>query len=149
MEIKNVDTKQTLMKRVTTPVTELPEVMGRVYGEIAAFMQKQGIPFAGPPYALYRNMDMNALDVEIGFPVAAHTEGTGDMKAGTIPGGSIASGVHVGSYSTIEQTYTALTAFIRDQGRTPTDWMYESYLNDPGQTPPEELQTEICFPLTD
>ena len=60
--------------------------MGPVYGEIAAYMAKNKIPFAGPPFAMYYNMDMDDLDVEIGFPVAEKISGEGRVKPGTLPG---------------------------------------------------------------
>ena len=63
MEIREVPERNTLVVRVTTPVAELPGLMGRVFGEVAGFMQRKSIPFAGMPFALYHNMDMSNLDV--------------------------------------------------------------------------------------
>ena len=149
MEIRTVEPRNTLTVRVSTPVGELPTLMGRVFGEVAAFMQRKGIPFAGMPFALYHNMDMNALDVEIGFPVAGVVAGEGRIGASTIPGGRVAWAVHVGPYETIEQTYNALLAFAQERNLKVAEWMYESYLNGPDTTPPEELRTEICMPISD
>lgn len=149
MEIRTVEPRNTLTVRVSTPAGELPKLMPRVFGEIAAFMQRKGIPFAGMPFALYRNMDMNALDVEIGFPVSAAVAGEGRIQASTIPGGRVAWAAHAGPYETIERTYNALLAFARERGLKLAEWMYETYLNGPDTTRPEELRTEICMPIRD
>ena len=194
MEIKQTDEQRTLCVRTTTPVQELSNVMGRVYGRIAGVMQQNGIQFAGAPFALYHNMDMSALDIEIGFPIApadveratvaiagggadgkSGTDGNGgaDSKSGidgnggadgagdadsdrsseslyvgSIPGGRYVTAKHVGSYETIENTYNAMTAYVQDQKLDVADWCYEVYLNSPEETPPEQLETQIYFPLT-
>ncbi len=149
MEVRTVSEQNTLYVRTTTPVAELPQIMGTIYGEIAEFMQKEGVPFTGPPFALYHNMDMQALDVEIGFPVPADSASRGNerVQAGKIPGGKVLAVLHTGPYSAMEETYTKAMAHIEKEGLKVMPWMYEAYLNDPGETPPEQLQTEIFFPL--
>jgi len=137
----------TLSVRYRTPAADLPNSMGPIYGEIAAYMGKSGIPFAGPPFAMYYNMDMNDLDVEIGFPVAKVTAGEGRISAGKLPGGSFATAKHTGPYTALEETYNALTAFVKDKGVQMETFMFEEYLNSPEDTPPETLETAIYFPL--
>jgi effector-binding domain-containing protein len=88
MEIIERAETPTLSVRYRTPAAELPNTMGPIYGEIAGHMAKNGIPFAGPPYARYFNMDMADLDVEIGFPVAAPAAGAGRVAASKLPGGT-------------------------------------------------------------
>ncbi len=144
-----IERKETpvLSVRYRTPAAELPNSMGRIYGEIAAYMGKSDIPFAGPPFAMYYNMDMNDLDVEIGFPLAKTAAGEGRIAAGKLPGGSFAAAKHTGPYATIEETYNALTAFVKDKGVQTETFMFEEYLNSPEDMPPEKLETVIYFPL--
>ena len=147
MEIRNVAERPTLAVRVTTPVAKLSEEMGTAYRDIAGFMAAEGLEFAGPPYALYRNMDMNALDVEIGFPLSVPAKGNGRILAGTIPGGPVAASTHTGAYEGIATTYEKLKSFVEEQNREAEDWCYEFYLNSPEDTAPELLKTEVFFPL--
>lgn len=147
MEIKTVQEQKTLYIRTTTPVAQLPAIMGPAYGKLAAYAGENGAAFAGPPYARYYNMDMDALDVEIGFPVDKVLPGQGDIQAGTLPGGKRAAAVHRGPYTTIGATYDKLMAYTQQEGLTTTEWMYESYLNSPEENPPEKLETEIFFPI--
>ncbi len=147
MNVREVKEQNTLRVRLVTPVSELPNVMGPIYGEIAARMQSEGVPFVGPPFALYHNMDMEALDVEIGFPVPSPMEKSGRLEPGTIPGGKVVSEIHTGPYSTLEETYNKVMAFIAAEKIKVTPWMYETYLNAPGEVPDAELKTEIFFPV--
>jgi effector-binding domain-containing protein len=137
----------TLTVRYRTPVSELPNTMGAVYGEIAAYMGKSGIPFAGPPFIVYYNMDMYDLDVEVGFPLAKAAAGEGRIAASRLREGFFATAKHTGPYTTLEETYNALTAFIKEKGVQTETFMFEEYLNSPEDTPPENLETVIYFPI--
>jgi effector-binding domain-containing protein len=149
MEVRSVEERHTLVVRTSTPVEKLSEVMGSSYGEIMQVMGSSGAQPAGAPFAMYHNMDMSNLDVEIGFPVAAAVPGSGRVKAGKLPGGRAAVTLHVGPYGKIGEAYDRLTAFVKEKGLNPESFCYEFYLNDPAETPPEQLQTEIYFPLKD
>ena len=147
MEIKDVVQQHTLMIRVTIPVSEISKVMGESYNEIAAYMGRKGIPFASAPYAMYYNMDMEALDVEMGFPVTAPEKGEGRIRTGQIPGGRIATMIHTGPYDRLPESYTKLMGQVKEKGLEISDKMYEYYLNDPSELKPEELETKICLIL--
>ena len=147
MDIRSTQERHTLVIRTSTPVEKLSEVMGSGYGEIMQVMGTSGVQPAGPPFAVYHNMDMSNLDVEIGFPVTAKTQGSGRVKAGKLPGGKAAVTVHVGPYQKIEEAYNRLTAYVKEQGLETESFCYEFYLNDPGETKPEDLKTEIYFPV--
>jgi effector-binding domain-containing protein len=90
---------------------------------------------------------MQDLDLEIGFPVSGELPDRGNIQAGEIPGGKVATCLYTGPYSGIAPAYTAFSEWIEANGYQPTGVAYEVYLNDPDETPPEELQTQIAFPL--
>jgi effector-binding domain-containing protein len=95
----------------------------------------------------YYNMDMQNLDIEIGFPVPEKLEGQGAVRASRIPGGRLAACTYTGPYQDMAPAYDALARMVREQGLKATGVAYEIYLNDPQTTPPGELQTRILFPL--
>ena len=146
-EIKELSLKPALSIRARTPVQELPQVLERAYGAIAQYLGELGEQPAGPPYAAYYNMDMQNLDVEIGFPVSYKLSGKGDIQPSEIPRGKAAACLYTGPYSEIEPVYHALSKWINDNGYEVSGVAYEMYLNDPRDTPPEELKTQILFPL--
>lgn len=133
--------------RTKTSVAKLPEEIGRAYGAIAAYLKELGEASAGAPFTAYYNLDMDDLDVEMGFPVSKPLAGKGEIKASVIPAGKQASCVFKGPYLQMTPAYEALTAWVAEQGLEPTGISYEHYLNAPGEVPDEELLTKIVFPI--
>jgi AraC family transcriptional regulator len=66
-----------------------------------------------------------------------------------VPGGEHAVAIHRGPYERLSEVYGALRRWVADQGRKPgPNPPYEIYRNDARTTPPDELVTEVCFPIT-
>lgn len=135
--------------RTRASVSELPVLMGQTFGKLMQYLGKIGAQPAGPPFTAYYNMDMQDLDIEIGFPVNEAVQGEGEIEAREIPGGKYASCLYTGPYDEFELPYNALTEWVEEKGKQVTGIAYEFYLNDPENTPPEKLQTQILFPLKD
>lgn len=133
--------------RARTPMLELPQVLGVAMGAIAEFLASREIQPTGAPFVAYHNMDMQDLDIEIGFPVAETVHGVMDVQPGEIPGGMVACTLHTGPYSKVSEAYDALNVLITERSLQPTGVAYEFYLNDPMTTPEERLQTEVVLPL--
>jgi effector-binding domain-containing protein len=146
-EVKEQPLQPTLSVRTRASVQELPQVLGQAYGAIYQYLCGLGEQPAGPPFTAYYNMDMQNLDIEIGFPVSKQFSGKDNIQAGEIPAGKIATCVHIGPYTDMPPAYAALSEWIKENGYEATGVAYEIYLNDPGQTPPQELMTQIVFPL--
>ena len=137
----------TLSVRRRVAVQDLPQVLPGAWGAVMGQAGKVGAMPAGPPYVAYHNMDMQDLDVEIGFPFAQSVQGDGEVVAGEIPDGRAATCMHVGPYDRIGAAYEALQKWMDEEGHKASGAPYEFYLNDPRDTPAEELQTQIVFPL--
>lgn len=146
-ELINRPAQPTLAIRTHSAVQNLPQAMGQAFGAIAQYLGQRGEHPAGPPYAAYYNMDMQNLDVEIGFPVAHALPGQGDIQPSQIPGGEVVACLHVGPYNQVALAYDAIDQWLKASGRAATGVAYELYLNDPAQTAPEALQTQVLFPL--
>ena len=146
-EVKEQAAQPSLSIRTRTSVQDIPQVLGKAYGAIAQYLGELGEQPAGPPFAAYYNMDMQNLDIEIGFPVSRQFSGKDDIRASKISSGKVAICLYTGPYSEIEPAYSALSRWIEDNGYEATGVVYEMYLNDPAQTPPQELRTQIAFLL--
>lgn len=144
--IEQKPTQPTLCVRTRAPVTQLPAILGRIFGDIMALLTSVGQEPAGMPYVAYRNMDLSFLDVEIGFPVARLLPGRGPIEAGELPGGAWATTLHTGPYDEVAAAHTALQAWVTAQGRRATGVAYEFYLDGP-ETPPEQTRTRVMIPL--
>jgi effector-binding domain-containing protein len=146
-ELYEGEPQPTLSIRTTTSIKNLPNELGKAYGAIGQYLGQLGEGPAGAPYAAYFDFNVDNFEVEIGFPVAKSLPEKDEIKATQLPGGKLARCLYTGPYNKIEPAYTALTEYVKEQGHEPTGVAYEFYLNDPGEVAPEELLTQIVFPL--
>lgn len=146
-ELLDRPAQPTLVIRTRAAVQNLPQVIGPAYGAVFQYAGRLGVQPSGAPFVAYHNMDMQDLDMEIGFPFAQKLPGEGQVLAGEIPGGKAAACLHVGPYDQLGAAYEALHQWMQANGHVPAGVAYEFYLNDPQGTPPAELQTQLVFPL--
>lgn len=133
--------------RSTTSMRDLPETILNALAKINQFMEENGVSPDGPAFVAYYNLDIHEMSVEIGFPVTQAIEGDDEVQPRTIPGGPAGVCLYTGPYQELATAYQQLNAYVESQGREPTGVSYEFYLNDPAVTPPEELETQIIFPI--
>jgi effector-binding domain-containing protein len=145
-ELKQQPARPALSVRTHAAVQDLPTLFGKIYGGIMQYLGELGEQPTGMPFAAYYNMDMQNLDVEIGFPVARKLAGKDEIQASEFPGGKLASVMHIGPYDQVGPAYEALTQWVKDHGYQATGVAYELYYSGP-ETPPQEIRTEIMFPL--
>jgi effector-binding domain-containing protein len=145
-ELKQQPAQPALTVRMHAAVQDLPQALGKAYSAIMQYLGELGEQPTGMPFAAYYNMDMQNLDIEAGFPVARKIAGKGEIQASEFPGGKLASAIHIGPYEQMMSAYETLTQWIKANGYEATGVAYELYYSEPG-TPPQEIKTEIVFPL--
>lgn len=133
--------------RTRTSVGNLPQELGKAYGEILRYLEEIGETTEGPAFAGFYNLDMEDLDVEMGFLVPKPFAGKGEIKASSIPPGKQVSYMYKGPYDDSEPVYNAMAEWIAENGLVPTGVSYEFYYNSPMDVPESELLTKIIFPL--
>lgn len=134
-----------LSVRTRTPMRELPNVIGSEYQKIYAYMQEIGEMPSGAPFIGYFNMDMEDLDVEIGFPVSKELLGNEEIQLSEIPGGKYATMLYTGPYGEMKSAYRKLSEWMEAQQVKPNYLAYEIYLNDPAEVAERELETQILL----
>jgi effector-binding domain-containing protein len=137
----------TLCVRTRVPFEELPNAIGKAYGQEYGFIQDNNLEPIEFPYAAYFNMDMADLDVEIGVVISTPSEGNENVKGGIINEGEYLTIVHVGPYEECGPSYEDLEKWVRLNGREHTGVYYEFYHNDPKEVKPEEIMTTIMVQL--
>jgi effector-binding domain-containing protein len=133
--------------RTRTKVENLSQVLGQAYGAIAQYLGQTGLHPTGEPFTAYYNMDMQDLDIEVGYPVSGKFTGKDAIQPGEIPAGKAVTCLHVGPYDKMKEAYETMDEWMKANRVEPSGVCYEFYLNDPQQTPPEALQTRIMFML--
>ena len=150
-EIKSAELQEqpTAVLRETVPMDALRQFFDRAYSSVMSAVQQQHVQLAGPPFALYRGMPTDVVDVEAGFPLAApYPGGDGGVTAGMLPAGRALEAMHVGPYETLPETYNAVMARMQEDGLTPGNAMWEYYLTDPAAEPdPATWKTLIVWPV--
>lgn len=135
-----------LFIRTTTSVHELPRLIGDSYGKLAHYMEELDALPADIPYVAYYNMDMEHLDVEMGFPVHQIYPGSGVIKTGVQKGGKAVFCIYLGPYPQMAPTYQEMMQWIQDHDEQPDGTSFEYYYNGP-EYPEEQLLTKILMPL--
>lgn len=147
IELMEQKAQPILAIRTRTKLVELPELIGTCYKQILDYLEELGEEPAGVPFTAYYNLDMEDLDVEMGFPVTKLLPPKGEIKSGEIPAGKVVSTMFKGSYAEMEEPYKVMAHWIAQSGYEPTGVAYEYYYNSPADVPESELLTRIVMPL--
>ncbi|WP_320164254.1 GyrI-like domain-containing protein [uncultured Trichococcus sp.] len=145
IEMMETQEQPTLIMKAVTPVGELPKILGKAFMEIVTHIMELGEQPVGPAFVGYFNMDMERLELEIGFPVSKALPGQGDILAGSIPAGKQVSCMYKGPYMEMPPAYEEIQKWIEDNGYKPLGPVYEHYYNSPEEVPESELLTKIVF----
>ena len=129
----------------------IPTSFGKLYGWI---FEKGYKPF-GPAITVYYNIPgevpVNELRWELRSRIAGEIAPNGPDENGLgvkrVESIQVASTLHIGPYEKLEGTYRSLMEWVDKNGYLTVGPPEELYFNDPGKTPPEELRTEIQFPV--
>ena len=133
------------------PYTQMSAAFGQLYGWIA----QKGYTPSGPPMGVYFNapgqVPENQLIWELRSPIAGKVVPSGPDKDGLgvkqLAPAMVAATMHKGPFDTVGRTYEALAGWIMQNGYEIVGPSEEVYFKDPSQTPPEELLTEVRFPV--
>jgi DNA-binding transcriptional MerR regulator/effector-binding domain-containing protein len=88
-------------------------------------------------------------DLEIGLPVQRVVEGGRGIVSASLPGGSVASVIHIGPYHELQIIYPVLGAWIEEHGYVVTGPPRNMILTDYARvSDPSEYQTEVMWPIT-
>ncbi len=146
-ELENLEPRPALTIRLQTKAGDIAEMFDQGFSAIVGYLESKGKKPEGPPYVIYYNMEMDALEVEFGFPVEEGIEGDGPIEAAMTPSGKAATSIYIGPYEEAEPVYDALMKWIGDNGLEANGIAYEIFLSDPADTPSEQLRTKVCLLL--
>ena len=147
IEARELVEQETAVEYATLPIADIGPWLGQAFKEVATYLERKGAGPVGGPFARYHPTTDDRFEVEAGFPASTPTGGEGEVEPSDLPGGPAAVTVHVGPYDAMEPAYTALRAWVREQGGEPEGDPWEVYLTDPGINPdPATWRTEVVQP---
>jgi effector-binding domain-containing protein len=130
---------------------EISAALGAAYGKVAVFVTANGMQLAGQPLAITNYWDERGWGFDAGIPVSGvPMRGAGPdspVRMGETYGGRVVRAVHVGPYTSLAATYEKAQAFATAHGLEHNGRSWEVFVSDPGNTPEDELVTEIYYPV--
>ena len=114
--------------RVT--LDRIGEFVSGAFADTLAGLAAQHLAPTGPPFGRYREVD-DGFEVTAGFPASATVAAAGRVEPMTLPGGTIATTVHVGSYSDLSAAYEAVAGWLAASGFVPRMTLGSATWTDP------------------
>ncbi len=146
---------------------KLGKVMGPAYQAIMDHLKKDGIECGEKdiPFTKYRNIDWDKLskkglfatinvmffhkwEIDIGIPCPESATAEGRIKKMQIDPGKYIRAIHKGPYMKVGDTYDKIRSYATEQNLDLKSYSIEFYLNDPRETPPSQLETEVLVPYS-
>jgi effector-binding domain-containing protein len=147
-ELLSAEPVTTAVVRGSVPVAGLREFFDVSFTDLARTTAEQGVALLGPAFALYRGPFGETVDLEVGFPADRSVRADGTVVASRLPGGRVARVTHSGSFDGLGESWMRLAGWLRDQGLSPADERWESYVTQPSpEMDPADLRTELYWPV--
>lgn len=145
--LKEIESQHAAVIRDEVPMSELRDVFDRGFHAVMRVVQASDAQIVGPPFGYYPRMPSETVEVLVGFPVDRAITAQDGVEPFTLPGGKVVTGMHVGPYETMNETYDQLMAWVKREGVELGPAMWETYLTDPSEAPPSEWRTGLFWPV--
>jgi len=147
--IRHVQPLSIMSIRFITSIEKIGQDIPNAYKELQNYITAQKGIMTGEYLAIYHDPGFNPfkIDVECCFGVSPLLVNRERIKGRVADGGEMAVALHKGPYKTIYNAHDALLQWISDNNYTPLAQMREHYLNDPAEVAPEEILTEVFWPV--
>ena len=152
MEVREQQPKQVIYVRLTGAYMALAYC--EAWKKLYAYVSEEKIDTRYMEYICIYHDDPKVtepknLRTDVCFTVPSPAQPRGEIGVKEIPGGKYLIFLYKGPYANLGAVYDTIYGhWIPQGGYTVSNSRgYESYLNSPESTPPEELLTEICIPV--
>ncbi len=126
--------------------SEYAGFMGGALETILSLIEENGeFPSSGP-IVCFHNMELETLDVEIGFQIAQPISSMNEAGARIIPSRTVAAAIDRGPYENQDPTLEELMKWIPEHGYEAAGGIYYHYMNGEEQ-PQSEYLTEMFIPV--
>ncbi len=124
----------------------IPRLLGEVFG---AVMSQPQAHVVGPPFTIYRDISeaCDGADMEVGAPVMGPVAADNGLEVHTLEGCKAVTAVHRGPYDMVGEAWGRVMKYAQENGLKQAGPLREFYLNDPNDTKPADLLTEVQLPV--
>ena len=127
-------------------MAEIADFFDRSFSELTTTLAEQGRTATGAAFARYKGLPGETADLEVGFATDQTVTHQGNVQPSSLPSCRVATTVHVGGYDQLGMAWERLGAWIREQGLTPRDDLWEVYVTKPNpHMDPADLRTELFW----
>lgn len=149
--IRNLQPQTVAYISMRGPYTKVQQAFGTLFG----WLGQKGLVPAGPPSGAFFNAPGQVSEEQLLWELRCPLDG--DMPAAgpddkglgikRVEAAQVAATMHKGPFDKVGATWDALAKWIGANGYQIVGPGIEIYLSDPGQTKPEDLLTEVAFPV--
>lgn len=147
IEVRELDPQPALSIAFRCEPAEIGERLGDILPRVAGFTTQEGGEPNGPPFVRYHSVEAGECELDAGIPLVESIEGKGDIESTELPGGAVATLLHVGRYDDIFDAHDALKSWIMEHDWYPTGPLWHSYVSNPAEADPGERETRVYCPV--
>lgn len=120
--------------------------------EVGQWVMDDGLNMTGMVYGSYFNSPEEVPEEELEYEIGFSFDGELKLQEGKlgfkeIPEHTVLLAIHKGPYTDVGPVIHAIAEYAAKNNYDIVGPVTEVYLNDPGQVKPEELITEVRFPV--
>lgn len=130
------------------------DVIPRLMGDLMKTVfgpenQRAQVKCTGMPITIYHDNEYKETDadIEVALPISGSITVGPEYDVKTLEGRRVVSYIHKGPYQDVGVAHEVIHEYMARDGLSVADVCREVYLNDPNETPEEELLTEVQVPV--
>lgn len=130
-------------------MADIKTMLGKNFGELMEFTQKNGIKTTGAPFAMYfGEPNAQKFEIQAGVPVDKTVPVTGNIKYGEFKEGNAIMVDYTGPYDKVGPVYQALDSYAKAKNKKINGAPWEEYITDPmKEKDSTKWETKIYFPV--
>lgn len=125
---------------------EYASFFGEALSRIDAYLLECGALTGSPAMACFHNMNLEQLDVEVGYHLAQKLPGQGEIGCRSCPACKIVTAIDMGAYERQDAMLMELFGYIEAQKLAMQGPILYYYLNEPNR-PEREYLTQMVIPV--
>lgn len=127
---------------------EIREALDKAFGRLIAYGKDNRIQYSGPPLAITKSYDKESWEFYAAMPFKnVKAKAVENIEFMTLPAGKYVRARYRGPYGESELAYGFILKYMKENGLKESGNPFEEYLNDPAEVEPDEILTNIYFPV--